>query len=216
MLNVECRHRKMCNNCFLNRTLLVIDNCLSFFSKSRISNSWYWPSNQFYHYLFIIILRLCSQSTKNRKRTHGVDQWGHSLNAPAEGVVDYKNWRKIARYPFVWHVSPVCPSVHPEQNKWIEKFRFFLHFLCCCCCCWCCHNPNDHHIEHKSVSFHSFLWLSIDLSTPKISYKFFNVITADLVYRLQIIHFHIIIFFLNWKPQNKRFCFAPHGASGFG
>lgn len=31
-------------------------------------------------------------------RNRGVDQWGHSMNVPTEGTIDYKNWTKIARY----------------------------------------------------------------------------------------------------------------------
>lgn len=37
----------------------------------------------------------------------GVDHWGHSLNDPMEGLVDYKNWTKTARYsPQIIKISP--------------------------------------------------------------------------------------------------------------
>lgn len=29
----------------------------------------------------------------------GVDCRGHSINEPVQGLMDYKNWRKLARYP---------------------------------------------------------------------------------------------------------------------
>lgn len=35
------------------------------------------------------------------KKLHrrGVDHWGHSINEPNQGYMDYKNWKKISRYP---------------------------------------------------------------------------------------------------------------------
>lgn len=40
----------------------------------------------------------------------GVDHWGHSLNDPIEGIVEYKHWAKTARYI---HAS--------KKNQKIEK-----------------------------------------------------------------------------------------------
>lgn len=75
------------------------------------------------HELFCIIILRYSVSFKSRKRNRGVDQWGHSLNEPVEGIVDYKNWRKIARYPLT---CPVCPIEQNYQKK-TTKFQFVFH-----------------------------------------------------------------------------------------
>lgn len=44
-----------------------------------------------------------------RRGKHGVDENGHSLNEPFEGIVDYNSWRKIARYlSLCLSISSVC------------------------------------------------------------------------------------------------------------
>lgn len=35
---------------------------------------------------------------KGGANKRGVDYWGRSINEPLGGVVDYKRWKKIARY----------------------------------------------------------------------------------------------------------------------
>lgn len=97
--------------------------------------------------LFYIIILRYSVSFKSRKRNRGVDQWGHSLNEPVEGIVDYKNWRKIARYPMT------CPCCVPSRTKFTEEknkhLSIFFSF-----------NPNEHQIlHHENIGkkiFHFF------------------------------------------------------------
>lgn len=45
-----------------------------------------------------IIFVFCSVSFDGLQGGRGVDHWGHSLNDPIGGIVDYKNWTKTARY----------------------------------------------------------------------------------------------------------------------
>lgn len=44
------------------------------------------------------VICICSVSFDSVHGGRGVDQWGHSLNDPIGGLVDYKNWTKTARY----------------------------------------------------------------------------------------------------------------------
>lgn len=37
-------------------------------------------------------------SFDRERGVRGVDHYGHSLNEPIDGIVDYNSWRKIARY----------------------------------------------------------------------------------------------------------------------
>lgn len=45
-----------------------------------------------FHHIF-------SVSFENMNGGRGVDCRGHSINEPVQGMMDYKNWRKLARYP---------------------------------------------------------------------------------------------------------------------
>lgn len=49
----------------------------------------------------------------------GVDHWGHSLNDPIEGIVEYKNWAKTARYisNTIWGTGPTILQSHTDNKR---------------------------------------------------------------------------------------------------
>lgn len=86
------------------------------------------------------------------------------MNEPVKGIVDYKNWRKIARYPMT------CPVVCPvEQNYRKKKNKIPIFFF----------NPNEHQIpHHKNIEkeyFILFFWV-LRLSPSLINFAWFPVL----------------------------------------
>lgn len=95
--------------------------------------------------------RLVCVSFNRERGIRGVDHYGHSLNEPIEGIVDYNSWRKIARY------------LQFSLSVFYRMFAFSIYPSCCL-------NPLGPSIPKKFLAF--CLWILIKVFSFQLKHAF--------------------------------------------